>query len=168
MKRFHPSPALVISLIALFVALGGTSYAAIATLPANSVGTVQLKNRAVTSSKINATGLAIEPEAWHEIGAPGQPAFQSGWVNESTTFTTAAFYKDPFGRIYLKGYVKGGTGLDSTIFTLPPGYRPSKNVCESTWAAGAASYICVVASTGIVEAGRTSALLDGLSFRVNE
>ena len=34
-----PSPALVISLIALFVALGGTSYAAINALPKNSVGT---------------------------------------------------------------------------------------------------------------------------------
>jgi hypothetical protein len=37
-----PSPALVISLIALFVALGGTSYAA-TNLARNSVGTKQLK-----------------------------------------------------------------------------------------------------------------------------
>ncbi len=47
-----PSPPLVISLIALFVALGGTSYAAIA-LPKNSVGTKQLKNGAVTKTKIS-------------------------------------------------------------------------------------------------------------------
>jgi hypothetical protein len=41
--------------IALFVALGGVSYAATA-LPANSVGSTQLKDSAVTSSKIaNAT-----------------------------------------------------------------------------------------------------------------
>lgn len=46
-----PSPALVISLIALFVALGGTAYAA-TRLARNSVGTKQLKNSAVTSSKI--------------------------------------------------------------------------------------------------------------------
>lgn len=68
-RRFRtPSPALVISLIALFVALGGTSYAAIA-LPKNSVGTKQLKNNAVTSAKIkngavtaakiNTTGLTV-------------------------------------------------------------------------------------------------------------
>jgi hypothetical protein len=36
--------------VALFVALGGTSYAA--TLPRNSVGSKQLKNNAVTSAKI--------------------------------------------------------------------------------------------------------------------
>ena len=55
-KRFRaPSPALVISLIALFVALGGTSYAAITRLPANSVGTAQLKNNAVTGAKLAKT-----------------------------------------------------------------------------------------------------------------
>jgi hypothetical protein len=47
----RPSPALVVSLIALFVAIGGTSYAAFS-LPKNSVGTKQLKNRAVATAKI--------------------------------------------------------------------------------------------------------------------
>ena len=45
------SPALVISLIALFVALGGTTYAATG-LPKNSVGTAQIKNGAITKTKI--------------------------------------------------------------------------------------------------------------------
>ena len=50
-----PSPAMLVACIALFVALGGTSYAAIV-LPANSVGTKQIKNNAVTAAKIkNAT-----------------------------------------------------------------------------------------------------------------
>jgi hypothetical protein len=42
----------VIGLLALFIALGGTTYAATA-LPANSVGTKQLKKGAVTKAKIN-------------------------------------------------------------------------------------------------------------------
>jgi hypothetical protein len=41
----------VVSTLALIVALGGTSYAAVA-LPRNSVGTQQLKANAVTSSKV--------------------------------------------------------------------------------------------------------------------
>jgi hypothetical protein len=45
LKRHH------VALLALFVALGGTSYAA-ARLPANSVGSKQLQNRAVTYKKI--------------------------------------------------------------------------------------------------------------------
>lgn len=46
-----PSPAMIVACVALFIALGGTSYAAV-TLAANSVGTKQLKKNAVTSAKI--------------------------------------------------------------------------------------------------------------------
>jgi hypothetical protein len=47
-----PSPALAVSVIALVIALGGTSYAAFS-LPKNSVGTKQVKDRAVVTGKIN-------------------------------------------------------------------------------------------------------------------
>jgi hypothetical protein len=47
----RPSAALVVSLLALIVALGGTSYAAFK-LPKNSVGSKQLKKNAVTTKKI--------------------------------------------------------------------------------------------------------------------
>jgi hypothetical protein len=80
MSRLHlrtPSPALVVSLVALVAALGGTSYAAFS-LPKNSVGTKQLKNKAVTSSKIkngavtsskiNTSGLTV-PNASHANSA---------------------------------------------------------------------------------------------------
>jgi hypothetical protein len=50
LKVRRPSPALVISLIALFLALGGTGYAL--TLPNGSVGVAQLKPRAVTNSRL--------------------------------------------------------------------------------------------------------------------
>ena len=46
-----------VALLALFVALGGTSYAAVK-LPRNSVGTVQIKNKAVTRTKIARKTLA--------------------------------------------------------------------------------------------------------------
>jgi len=47
----RPSAALVIALVALFVSLGGVGYAA-TQLPANSVGTSQLRNNAVSYTKI--------------------------------------------------------------------------------------------------------------------
>jgi hypothetical protein len=47
-----PSPALVLASIALGVALGGTSVAAVSQLPRASVGTAQLKTNAVTTAKI--------------------------------------------------------------------------------------------------------------------
>ena len=49
--RRRPSPAIVISSVALFMSLGGVGYAA-TQLPANSVGTSQIRNEAVTYTKI--------------------------------------------------------------------------------------------------------------------
>jgi hypothetical protein len=53
----RPSAAMVVACVALAIALGGTSYAAIS-LPANSVGTKQIKDRAVTKKKISARTIA--------------------------------------------------------------------------------------------------------------
>ena len=50
----RPSPALVISCVALAIALGGTSYATVLQVPRNSVGPAQLKTAAVTNKKIAA------------------------------------------------------------------------------------------------------------------
>ncbi|HTU88216.1 MAG TPA: hypothetical protein VMF57_21730 [Solirubrobacteraceae bacterium] len=47
----RPSAPLIISVVALFFALGGVGYAAVA-LPKNSVGTKQIRNNAVTYQKI--------------------------------------------------------------------------------------------------------------------
>jgi hypothetical protein len=44
LRRFTPSPAVVIACLALLAALGGTSYAAIQALPRNSVTSVQVKD----------------------------------------------------------------------------------------------------------------------------
>ena len=48
----RPSPALVVACIALLIALGGTSIAAVTQVPKNSVGANQLKNNAVTNPKM--------------------------------------------------------------------------------------------------------------------
>ena len=153
----RPSPALVISTIALVVALGGTSYAAFKVSTKNikngAVTTAKLHNRAVTNKKIangaitrskinvgslgtvpdanhantantanSANGIAA-PEAYHEVGSPGEPAFQNSWHNNAHPFQTAAFYKDHEGVVHLRGAVSGGSA-GTVIFQLPPGYRP--------------------------------------------
>jgi hypothetical protein len=60
-----------IALIALFVALGGTSYAAL-NLPAGSVGTRQLRNGAVTPSKFSPRDISGSITMWAQIAAGGR------------------------------------------------------------------------------------------------
>jgi hypothetical protein len=56
--RRLPSPALIVACVALVVALGGVSYAA-GVLPANSVGSKQLRASAVTPSKVSPKTIAM-------------------------------------------------------------------------------------------------------------
>jgi len=69
-----------VALLALFVALGGTSYAAIK-LPPNSVGTPQLKNGAVTKKKISKAtirGLRGQRGPKGDKGDPGPSTGAAG------------------------------------------------------------------------------------------
>ena len=63
--RCHLSFANVVSMLALFVALGGGAYAM--TLPRNSVGTNQLKKNAVTSSRIKAGAVTGSKVKAHSL-----------------------------------------------------------------------------------------------------
>jgi hypothetical protein len=61
-----------LGMVALFFALGGSAYAAVA-LPSNSVGTKQIKNHAVTLAKIASSARASLKGA---PGAKGDPGIQ--------------------------------------------------------------------------------------------
>ncbi len=69
----------VISYLALFCALSGTGYAAIA-IPRGSVGTAQLRNGAVTPSKLNAGQTGGYVRAWAGVGAGGRVETAGGKV----------------------------------------------------------------------------------------
>jgi hypothetical protein len=74
----RPSPALVISLIALFVAMGGTGYAALK-LPRNSVGSKQIRTGAVGSSEVKNGALRRRDFAAGQLSAgPRGPVGPAG------------------------------------------------------------------------------------------
>jgi hypothetical protein len=74
--RVRVSPALVVSLIALFVALGGTGYA-VSQLPANSVGTSQVKDHSLLRKDFKQGQLLRGPRGPQgpagEEGPEGEP-----------------------------------------------------------------------------------------------
>jgi hypothetical protein len=91
LKRLRPSPALVISAIALFVAIGGISWAAA------TIGTNDIKNNAVTAKKlhkkavttkkikntaVNRTKLSGDQRTlWAAVQSNGTIADQSGGIS---------------------------------------------------------------------------------------
>ncbi len=207
------SYANVMATVAVFIALGGASYAALK-LPKNSVGSKQLKKNAVTTAKIKneaitgakvkkgtLTGTQIDastlgavpdavnaqtanalaqPEAWHVVGAPGEPSFMNSWATvHGTAVQAVAFYEDHEGVVHLKGIAGEGTGL--AMFHLPPGFLPaSRKVDEFTVGCGGPSGECNLHSVGalviygpgfgadgLVQApvGSTVVNLEGVSFR---
>ena len=60
-----------VAYLALFVALGGTSYAAI-NLPAGSVGTQQLRNGSVTAGKLDPKTIGGSVRHWASVSAAGR------------------------------------------------------------------------------------------------
>jgi hypothetical protein len=70
---------MIVALLALFIALSGSAYAALSILP-NSIGTRQLKNGAVTAKKLSPNAASVS--AYYNDGK-SQPAPQG-----SSTLTT--------------------------------------------------------------------------------
>ena len=99
-KSRRPSPALIISVIALFVALGSGAYAA------TKIGTSDLKNKAVTTKKLDkkaATGSKIAKDAVKTNKIADQ-AVGTSKIEELGVTTDKLFAPT------LWAYVKGGVG----------------------------------------------------------
>jgi hypothetical protein len=116
LRGYRLTPSMVVACLALAVALGGTGYAA-TVLPRNSVGVVQLKNNAVTASKVKNFSLvrqdfkpgqlpagargpagpagAAGPGArWALVRADGTVIAQSGGVTPTAKPSVGAYILD--------------------------------------------------------------------------
>jgi hypothetical protein len=204
-RASRPSPAIIVAVLALVAALAGTAIAgpqaisgALTKSTVKKIAKKQINKLAPALSVANAVNAqnatnatnadalegqpasafaASTSEPYHEIGAPGEPAFQNGWANfDATNFTTAGFYKDPLGVVHLKGTLVNAAD-NSIAFQLPPGYRPSKQqlmpmASEAPNPGGVpVAAKLEVESDGEVRpdcdgAGCASAGIDGVTFRV--
>ncbi len=164
------SYANVVATVALFLALGGSSYAALVVTGRNvkngSLTTRDIKDRSLLRKDFKSGQLPAGPRgAKGDTGAPGTPGapgrkgdpgpaaelppleprqtplMQNGWINVS-----ARYYKDRSGIVHLEGRVvapsDGARHLD-TIFTLPAGYRPANQTLFLYSEGGAAADLFV-------------------------
>jgi len=117
LRRHH------IALVALFVALGGTSYAALK-LPANSVGSKQIKKNAVNSAKVKNSSLLKSDFKSGQLpagpagprGSQGTPGSQGGQGAKGVPGPTASSFAshDPMD-------FPVGNGIDTQVITLTDG-----------------------------------------------
>jgi hypothetical protein len=124
--RNHLSYANVVASLALFIALGGASYAAFH-LPAASVGTAQIKNHAVTLVKL---GHEVGRTFRGRVGAPG-PAGPRGPAGPKGPQGPPGVAR-AFGEVSATGTVTNSRG--NPVITHPstgryclslPGFDPS-------------------------------------------
>jgi hypothetical protein len=144
MKRFTQHlRANVIAYLALFVALGGTSYAALA-LPAGSVGARQIKNHVIDPVKLNSKLIGASVRYWaivdgngHVLASHPRPktfGFGSGdgevtWgrPSQSNCFVLGTINDvDP-------GFVSTTlVGLSVEVHTYDPGGKPAPHTVDLT------------------------------------
>jgi hypothetical protein len=131
----RPSPAMVVALLALFVALGGTSYAAL-NLPRNSVGTRQLKKNAVTAAKLHKNAVTSVKVKAHSLLAKD---FESGQLPAGPQGP-----QGPQGNAGPQGATgpTGANGVSVTSQTLPSGSLNCPYGGSSFRAANGTTYAC--------------------------
>jgi hypothetical protein len=114
MHRSRVTFSNVVALLALLMAVGGTSYAA-ARLAANSVGTRELKNAAVTKAKVRAGSL--DATRFHNGSAIDAYVGQPTGTTEGTAMTAISTVHVPAGRyvITAKLYAISHSGLPRTL-----------------------------------------------------
>ena len=138
-----PSPALMVASLALFAALGGSTYAA------TSVGS---------------------KSAIHFTKAHLRNGWQSGHKSNPLD-APPGYAKDSLGVVHLRGDIFGGSD-DTTAFVLPRGLRPSHVVYTPIYtASGAIGYVLVQPNGKVLPFdGNVGAFasLDGVSFVAGE
>ena len=155
--------------IAVFIALGGSSYAAVM-LADNSV-----KSRHIAPAAVRASD--VRHPAWRTV--PFRPT--GHWQPLGDPYAPPSFYKDVTGTVHLRGVATTDSNLAGVcfknqfvtgagvVFALPPGFRPSHQADFQTMVGGNPGQVSVFPSGVVCRSqdimGGESASFDGITFR---
>lgn len=166
-SRLHLSYANVTATIALFIALGGGTYAAF-NLPKNSVKSSNIKNGQVKSPDLAGDGK------FKSAGLPAQGlsgcVASNQWTSEfPDVYGDVGYYRDDAGVVHLHGWaMKCGTPASGdTILTLAKGYQPAniEVLAAAAPAPSTATRLQIDGANVFVDSGVGGIFLDGVSFR---
>ena len=106
--------------------------------------------------------------SWQAIGGGGGswtvPTLVNGWVNYGNGCSPAGYCKDGQGFVHLRGLIANGTA--NTIFTLPPGLRPTYRQLLTTTSKSTLARVDIFADGTVISIIYSSEWLslDGLTF----
>jgi len=109
----RPSPSLVISLLALFVALGGSAYAA------SKIGSKDIKKNAITAAKIKKNAVTTAKIKNNAVTGAKVKESSLGPVPSADSASTAASAQN-FSRFSATGLKKLSIGQTTTLLTIGP------------------------------------------------
>ncbi len=84
-------------------------------------------------------------DVWHPV------TFQNSWENYNPGVTNAAYRKGADGSVEIRGLVKNGV-INTPIFTLPPGYRPAKQLNLPTASNGGFAHFSISVDGTVIPA----------------
>jgi hypothetical protein len=130
----RPSPALVISITALVVALGGSAYAAskigtrqiknnavtTAKIRSRAITTAKLANNAVTGAKVNESTLGVVPNATDAQNAVNATFAQNAVSAAAAESAKTAVDATNFSRYFTTGLRKASAGETITLASAGP------------------------------------------------
>jgi len=169
MRSRPVSPAVVIAVLALVVALCGTTMAGYAAgkasgnslIKKHSLSGNRLKADSVTGKEVAEGSLGTVPSAANAGSAARAaladsvpvPAFHPlptnpGWTALASGVRALGWRKDVSGVVHLQGQVRRTSGSSADIATLPPEIRPDAAACVLAFTAGG-----TVGSVCIYESG---------------
>ncbi len=102
------------------------------------------------------------------------PGLLNSWANyDLGGFNGAGYYMDFMGTVHLRGLVKLGTvsyTTTGTIFLLPAGYRPLKELIYATAAADAFGQVRIGSNGEVrfVQGSNAWVTLEGITFRAEQ
>ena len=137
------------------------------TLAKGDVGLGNVNNTADSDKPVStAQQTALDLKANKALESWIAPTFENSWVNFGGAYNTAAYYKDPFGIVHLKGLIASGT-LQAAAFTLPAGYRPSGTEVLTATSNESYGQVRINSSGQVIPFAGSNAYysLDGLTFR---
>lgn len=158
----------MVATLALFLVLGGASYAAFH-LPKNSV-----RSKNIVNHKVKPVDLAKPPPLQSAGLASANDCSSAGpnqWISQNpAVFGEVGYYRDLDGQVHLTGVAQkcGAPAGGAVVFVLPAGYRPQVIQSQVAAVSGAKTTNVNLFDDGEVAvnvADKDGAFLSGISFR---